>query len=288
MMAATWALLLFGLVLLGGVIGLVILLSHPRTRAAAGLLLSILGVIVALAVLAVPVFTVRVERRSGPTIHEVKAESRVEPLPAADAADSLAEPAESAVAEPNNGPPAWLESNSTWTRENAYWARVRVGPYPRDEADLSADQPLPRKVEVHELQQALSRDTLLHDMLRSAVDEAVAQYGDLLEPAHPVHIELPIDFVLRNLLADAWQSAAPPPEAIPLESGQEYAHMVNLHLLLKFDAGTRQQLVDLRRQKLIEARIGTIGRGLFCLLVVLGAVLLYLKTWRPPMRTGVG
>lgn len=41
-------LLLFGLIFLGGVIGLVMLLTSPATRAVAGALLSVLGVLVAL------------------------------------------------------------------------------------------------------------------------------------------------------------------------------------------------------------------------------------------------
>ncbi len=275
-------LLLFGLIFLGGVVGLVVLLTNPGTRTAAGAVLAVLCLFAVLAFLSVPV---RMETRSRPGVREVEARTTGQPAPPAEA------PEPAATQEPTASegePPAWLQGKDTWTAEDAYWARVRIGPYLRDESGPSADRPLPRKVGTDELQHVIDRDSLLQGMFQDAVDRAVTRYTGLLEPDHPVQIELPMHFVLTTLVADAWQSAAPGPETIPLEPEQAYGDMVNLHLLLKFDAGTRRQLTDLRRQKIIEARMAMIGRVLFCLLVVLGTLLLYLKTWRPPVHTGAG
>lgn len=275
-------LLLFGLIFLGGVVGLVVLLTNPGTRTAAGAVLAVLCLFAVLAFLSVPV---RMETRSRPGVREVEARTTGQPAPPAEA------PEPAATQEPTASegePPAWLQGKDTWTAEDAYWARVRIGPYLRDESGPSADRPLPRKVGTDELQHVIDRDSLLQGMFQDAVDRAVTRYTGLLEPDHPVQIELPMHFVLTTLVADAWQSAAPGPETIPLEPEQAYGDLVNLHLLLKFDAGTRRQLTDLRRQKIIEARMAMIGRVLFCLLVVLGTLLLYLKTWRPPVHTGAG
>lgn len=278
-------LLLFGLIFLGGVVGLVILLTNPHTRTLACVILAFLAVFAVLPMLAIILFGWRVEDRSRTDVTRVQVELAEEPSPPPNRPPSTPEPA---PAVPEGETPAWLEGKDTWTAEDAYWARVRVGPYLRDESGPSADRPLPRKVGTDELQHAIDRDSLLQGMFQDAVDRAVTHYTDLLESDHPVQIELPIHFVLTTLVADAWQSAAPGPETIPLEPEQAYGDMVNLHLLLKFDAGTRRHLTDLRRQKIIEVRVRMIGGVLFCLLVLLGTLLLYLKTWRPPVNTGAG
>ena len=315
-------LLLFGLIVLGGVIGLVILRSNRRARTVAVVLLSILGVVVVFAVVVFVglFFAVHRTHRDWTEVvdsqpfqeHEwaavgARAEVDHRALASQTGSDSQlsAEPpranttppsasesnqdADPVVASPMpNDSPEWLGGKSTWTRENAYWARVRVGPYPRDEDEPGAEQPLPRTVAPEELRAAVSRDPLLREMFLEAVHEAVAQYTAHFEPEQPVRIELPASFILNRLVAEAWQSAAPGPDAIPLEPAPEYGHLVDLHLLLKFDAGVRGDISTLLREKLIETRIGALGRALLVLLAVLGALFLYLKTWRPPAPRPAG
>lgn len=289
-------LLLFGLIFLGGVVGLVLLLTSPATRAVAGVLLSILGVFVVLALLAVPVFTLRssavmeAQREKEDAKHqalEVRAEApanRAEtgstPVAEADLpAEKAPLAAERDPAAPPDSPPEWLEGKSSWTARDgaSYWMRVRVGPYPREEPGLLDNRPLPRKLEVHELRQMIERDSLLRDLFHDAVGQAVARYTELLEPDLPVQLELSTHAMLSMLVSEAWQSAAETSDAIPLEPAQEYGELVDLHVLLKFDADTRQQLASLCRQKAVEDRALFLGCGLAVLLALLGMVLLYLK-----------
>lgn len=287
-------LLLFGLIFLGGVIGLVILLTNSATRAVAGVLLSLLGIFAVLAFLSVSVFTIHGTHESVIPLevanaqHEVlTAQAEAGPRRAQpDVAAEAAEPAEKAtlVAERDpaaspDSPPEWLEGKNSWTaRDGAcYWMRVHVGPYPLEEPGLLDDRPLPRKLEVHELRQMVERDSLLRDLFQDAVGEAVARYTKLLEPDLPVQLELPTHAVFSMLVSEAWQSAAETSDAIPLEPAQKYGELVNLHVLLKFDADTRQQLASLCRQKAVEDRTLFLGCGLAVLLALLGMVLLYLK-----------
>ncbi len=314
-------LLLFGLVLLGGVIGLIILRSNPHARTVAAVLLSIVGAVV---VLSIVVFTgmffavhsthtdwTEVERQEFQERQRAAAAARAEfdqrtlNNSKASNSHSSAEPPGANVTPPSaseandevdaavapstpDDSPAWLEGKRTWTREDAYWARVRVGPYPREEDEPGANRPLPRAVAPDELRQMLSADALLRELFREAVAETVAGYTARLEPAHPASLELPSSFVLERLVAEAWQSAAPGPDAIPLEPAPEYGRLVDLHLLLKFDAHIRRDLAGLWREKVIESRIGALGRALLVLLVALGVLFLYLKTWRAPAPRSAG
>lgn len=299
-------LLLFGLVFLGGIIGLVILLTSPAMRGVAAVLLSIGGLLVVLVLLA-GMFSLRVAtdrdlrreevhredlrreqdrmllRPAHTEVRETAAEvgptpdSEAAPRAPATVADSSAEP--DAPAPVPGEPPPWLEGKRTWTRDGVYWARVRVGPYPRD--DTAPDRPLPRPVNVSELRQMLRSDPLLAEMFRAAVDQAVAQYTGRLDPEQQVPLELPDSFVLERLVAEAWQSPAPTPEAIPLEPASQYSDMIDLHLLLKFDSAVRSDISALRREAIIQARIGALGAILLIVLLVLGTVLLYLRARRP-------
>ncbi len=282
-------LLLFGLIVLGGLVGLIVLLTSPAMRALAGAVLSILGVFVVLALLVVPVFILR--KSAVPEAHhgiknarhqtpEVRAEvdstsATQATLPAGKAAP-VAEP-DPAVSP--DGPPEWLQGKSSWTVHDgaSYWMRVRVGPYPCEEPGLLDNRPLPRKLEVHELRRMVERDSLLRDMFQDAVNRAVARYTELLEPEPSVHIELPMHDMLSMLVSEAWQSATSASDVIPLEPSQEYGELIDLHILLKFDADTRQQLASLCRQKAVESRMIVLGCGLGVLLALLGLLLLYLR-----------
>ncbi|MDZ7618122.1 MAG: hypothetical protein U1E05_14045, partial [Patescibacteria group bacterium] len=244
-------LLLFGLVFLGGAIGLVILLTSPATRAAAGTLLSILGVSLVLALL---LFTMRGTSRDAGLaynhasdrpmpVKETLAPAETKPpaeKPAAlaeekppaaerDPADSPASPTSSPASSPAASPPEWLQGKSSWTARDgaSYWMRVRVGPYPREEPGLLGERPLPRKIEVHELRQMLDRDSLLRGMFQDAVDAAVTQYVDLLKPEPDVRLKLPTHAVLSMLVSDAWLAAAATPDAIPLEASPAYGELVD-------------------------------------------------------------
>ncbi len=287
-------LLLFGLIFLGGVIGLVILLTNSATRAVAGVLLSLLGIFAVLALLSVSVFTIHGTHESVTPLEVANAQHEVLTAHAEagphdgqpDVAAEAAEPAEKAslaaerdpAASPDS-PPEWLEGKSSWTARDgaSYWMRVRVGPYPREEPELLDNRPLPRKLEVHELRRLVERDSLLRDLFQDAVGQAVARYTKLLEPDLPVQLELPMHAVFSMLVSEAWQSAAATSDVIPLEPTQEYGELVDLHVLLKFDADTRQQLASLCRQKAVEDRTLFLGCGLAVLLALLGMVLLYLK-----------
>ncbi len=284
-------LLLFGLIFLGGIIGLVILLTSPAMRGVAAVLLAIAGIVVVLSIVvaATMFFSVHSTHKHWTEVVEVQSPQRAAVDARAEAdhhalgmqtASDANDEADPVVAEPAPGePPPWLEGKSTWTRDGVYWTRVRVGPYPRDEAE--PDRSLPRPVSVSELRQALQDDPLLNEMFQATVDQAVAQYTGHLDPERQVPLELPDSFVLERLVAEAWQSAAPGPEAIPLEPAPQYSDMIDLYLLLKFDATARHDISALRREAIVRDRIGALGGILLIVLLVLGIVLLYLKARRP-------
>lgn len=270
--------LLFGLILLGGIVGLVLLLVHPKTRVVTGVLLLSIGGLFALLFVPAALFwgvqsdsvveMREMEMRREHSLRDAYVVAPEGPPPLAAELDSDSAPGEA---------PAWVEGRSTWTLEDAYWARVRVGPYPRDEAEPSINQPLPRAVAPDELRQMIARDLLLREMFQEAVNRAVAQYTLYLEPEHSARLELPVDFVLGQLVAETWQSAAAGPDAIPLEPVSEYADMVNLHVLLKFDAAARRHISALWRDAVVQARTGTIARGLIGLVALMAVILGYLR-----------
>ena len=303
-------LLLFGLIFLGGVIGLVMLLTSPATRAVAGALLSVLGVLVALVVLAggflvafrsvdvpspgrqrvrvaaIEAQSEKIESRSPivaeseePGVASPDAERAADTKPATKPAAETEPSTESAPAAEAGVPPDWLKGKSRWTARDgaSYWMRVRVGPYPREESGLLGELPLPRKIEGFELRQMLDRDSLLRALFEDATNRAVAQYTELLSPDPPAHVELPPHAVLTMLVSDAWLSAAPTPDVIPLESSESYGELVDLHVLLKFDTAAREQIAAMCRQKVVETRLMDTGGCFAILLILLGLLLAYLK-----------
>ncbi|MHB9045870.1 MAG: hypothetical protein ACYC35_08025 [Pirellulales bacterium] len=152
-----------------------------------------------------------------------------------------------AEAEPGKTPPApkrpaWVDEPSRLDGNNVYRTKVTVGPYA---TRAECDQHLP-----DELAQATS--VYLDRYLGLGAGRQAA---------------VPLPYIHQRIVKEEWQ------ETVQASFGP----MLQLHVLLQFDDGVRNELQEMRRARLVEERIWYVTGIAGLVVVLLGTVFGFLK-----------
>ncbi len=284
------AILLLGLLLVGGVALVVVLLVNPRTRPV-GIVLAVLG---GLFVCAVVVGVGFLFLSRGAAVHtegmrameaqrmEAEAAARLEqmrkdlvgtPVPLAVPEPGIEtplsetpEPKVPTTITPPETPPAEQP-----TSEQSALEQPAVGEFAEHSRPSWVESPPKRAGDGYQMSitvgpytSRMECDAELPKALQAALDEYVSIY---MGPQWAGRIRLPAEVLERQLVKDRWE------ETIQASVGP----MVQLHVLLDFDSKFRQTVCEMRDQSIVAGRLWVAGTGLGVVLAWLALAFVFLR-----------
>jgi len=236
--------LLVFLVFLGVLAGIIALLINPRTRVATGIVLVVAPVI--LLVVAALQFSVRKVAYNESNSIEYSPNTGINtypPIAPPEAAEKPAvkPPPPSLAAGGTAARPAWVDAPPQLV-DDVYQMAITVGPYTtRQECDAK---------------------------LPEAIQEAVDQYVEVcLGPEEIDAVCLPAEYLRQQLVKDQWEEVRQ----------HSIGPMTQLHVLLQFDRGVKDRVLEEHRQAVVAHRLWLTGAGLTAALGLLAAAFGYLK-----------
>ncbi len=260
---------ILALLLIGGIVGMVAMISNPKTRTA-GITLLAIGLLV-LAVVGVGAFTWSFSS-TAPATRQEKVMTRgyameqrtfvkVERTRAGGEAKPKSDPmeAKAPAAEETSlasAPPPWVDAEPQPTADgDGYQMSIEVGPF-LARADCDAELP-------EELQQATAR--------------YIADHPDF-GPAAARRVRLSEDYIRSHIVQSEYEESVENPlgPEIKLDADED-APWTSLHVLLEFDRKVNDDIKKMWKETIVQQRLWYAGTGLATILGLLAVVFGSLK-----------